>query len=153
MPAPLSDELRAAVLEAARQPGATRNGVARETGASPASVSRICADEGIDFDRTQTEVAVRARVVDLKAARLHLATDLLDDVTLARSRMHVAEDARAFGDMAKSIHYLAATHVRLVSVDKDDAPGLDTAKSMLGRLANAIGVVVGDEEEVGDGEA
>lgn len=154
MVAPLAEEQRIAVLEAARRPGATRNGVARDTGVSEGSVTKICADAGITFDRSQTEVAVRARSIDLRASRLNLATDLLDDVTLARGRMHAAEDARAFGDMAKAVHYLAGTHVRLVAVDKGDVPGLDAAKSMLGKLALAIGATVaGDDEQGDDGEA
>lgn len=153
MPAPLSDEQRAAVLETARRPGATRNAVARQVGVSPSTVSRICADDGIDFDRTQTEIAVRARIVDLKAARVGLATDLLDDVAVARGRMHAAEDARSFSDMAKSVHYLASTHVRLIAVDKDDSSGTEAAKSMLGQLAVALGVKAAEGEGAGDGEA
>lgn len=156
MVSPLTEEQRASVIEAASRPGATRNGVARETGVSEGSVTKICAEAGVTFDRSQTEAAVKARVIDLRAGRVSLAGDLLDDVLVARARMLAEGDARGFGDMAKAVHYLTGSHVRLAAFDKDDAPGLEEAKSMLGRLASAIGVVASgepDEEGADDGEA
>ncbi|MEU0977974.1 hypothetical protein [Streptomyces griseus] len=151
--ASLSEEQRAAVLEAARRPGATRNGVARETGVSEGSVTAICSAAGIGFDRSLTAAAVQARVIDLRAARVGLATSVLDDVQLARQRMHGAEDNRAFLDGAKAVAALAGTHVRLVAVDKDDSSDTEAAKSMLGKLAQALGVAAGEDagEVVGDG--
>ncbi|MFJ5046397.1 hypothetical protein [Streptomyces sp. NPDC088719] len=151
--ASLSEEQRAAVLEAARRPGATRNGVARETGVSEGSVTSICTTAGISFDRSATAAAVQARVIDLKAARLGLATSMLDDVQVARQRMHGADGNRDFLDGAKAVAALAGTHVRLVAVDKDDATGTEAAKSMLGSLAAALGVAAaeGVEEAAGDG--
>ncbi|MGV4889256.1 hypothetical protein ACSR0Z_22110 [Streptomyces viridosporus] len=129
--------------------------MAKQTGASPASVTRICATEGIDFDRSATEAAVKARVIDMKASRTGLAANLLDDMTIARQRMHSAEDNRQFLDGARALAALAGTHVRLVAVDKDDTSGVDAAKSMLGKLATAIGVAVADDDEPADedGEA
>ncbi|MFJ3088920.1 hypothetical protein [Streptomyces sp. NPDC086838] len=147
--ASLSEEQRAAVLEAARRPGASRNGVARETGVSEGSVTAICTAAGISFDRSLTAAAVQARVIDLKAARVGLASTLMDDVQLARQRMHGAEDNKGFLEGAKAVAALASTHVRLVAVDKDDSPATEDAKSMLGRLALALGVAAGEGEEGG----
>lgn len=155
MVAPLTEEQRAAVVEAAGRPGATRNGVARETGVSEGSVTNICTEAGITFDRSQTEAAVKARVVDLRAGRVSLAGDLLDDVTAARARMLATDDARGFSDMAKAVHYLTGSHTRLAAFDKDDSPGLDAAKSMLGRLGVALGVAMAggpDDEPAGEGD-
>ncbi|MBD3544485.1 hypothetical protein [Streptomyces sp. JV180] len=151
--ASLSEQQRAAVLEAARRPGATRNGVARETGVSEGSVTAICSAAGISFDRSLTAAAVQARVIDLRAARVGLATSVLDDVQLARQRMHGAEDNRAFLDGAKAVAALAGTHVRLVAFDKDDSSDTEAAKSMLGKLAQALNVAAGEDagEVVGDG--
>ncbi|MBT2425225.1 helix-turn-helix domain-containing protein [Streptomyces sp. ISL-112] len=152
MTTPIPDEQRDQVVELARA-GRARNEIAREVGISTASVSRICADAGVGFDRSLTAAALQARVIDLKAARIGLATDLLDDVTVARGRMHVTEDARSFADMAKAVAALASTHVRLIAVDKDDATGTEAAKSMLGQLAAALGVAAAEdvEEVAGDG--
>lgn len=150
--ASLSEGQREAVLEAARRPGATRNGVARETGVSEGSVTNICTAAGVSFDRSQTEVAVKARVVDMRAARVGLASSMLEDVQVARQRMHSADDSRAFLDGAKAVAALASTHVRLVAVDKDDTSGTDAAKSMLGKLALALGATVAESDDGGDGD-
>ncbi|MFI6123246.1 hypothetical protein ACIBCU_26295 [Streptomyces sp. NPDC051064] len=149
--ASLSEEQRQAVLDAARRPGATRNGVARETGVSEGSVTAICTAAGVSFDRSLTEAAVRARVIDLKAARLGVASSMLDDVQVARQRMHGAEDNRAFLDGAKAVAALAGTHVRLAAFDKDDSVGVDAAKSMLGNLAVALGAAASADEEASNG--
>ena len=86
----------------------------------------------------------------MRAARVGLATELLDDVAAARNRMHASEDNRAFLEAARAVAALAGTHVRLVAVDRDDDPGIDAAKSMLGRLATAIGVTVAEAPEEGE---
>lgn len=149
---PIPEETRDEVLRLARE-GVARNEIARRTGVSTASVSRICSGEDVAFDREQTAAAVKARVVDLKAARLELATDLLDDVTAARGRLHIADSAKDFAEVAKAVHYLTGSHVRLAAVDKDDTSGVDAAKSMLGKLATAIGVAVAESGEEGDDDA
>ncbi|MCT9078778.1 helix-turn-helix domain-containing protein [Streptomyces fulvoviolaceus] len=151
---PIPEETRAEVLRLARE-GVARNEIARQTGISTASVSRICQGEPDLFDRSRTAAATQARAVDLKAARISLASGLLTDVEVARGWLHTAEDARALSDAAKAVHYLTGSHVRLVSVDRHGDADVDAAKSMLGKLALAIGVMAseGDPEEAGDGEA
>ncbi|MGW6288827.1 hypothetical protein [Streptomyces sp. NPDC055107] len=119
---------------------------------SEGSVTAICSAAGISFDRSLTAAAVQARVIDLRAARVGLATSVLDDVQAARQRMHGADDNRAFLDGAKAVAALAGTHVRLVAVDKDDATGTEAAKSMLGQLAHALGVAAAEDVEEGAGD-
>ncbi|PZH20152.1 hypothetical protein C1I97_01620 [Streptomyces sp. NTH33] len=140
------------MLRLARE-GVARNEITRQTGVSTASVTRICADEGVTFDRSATEAAVKARVVDMKATRVGLAGALLDDVQTARARMHASEDNRAFLDGARAIAGLVGAHVRVAGFDKDDSSGVDAARSMLGRLATAIGVAVSEDASETDGEA
>ncbi|MGW7361987.1 hypothetical protein ACWGI8_00815 [Streptomyces sp. NPDC054841] len=138
MPAPLTPEQREAVLDAARS-GASRNEVARQTGVSPASVTRICSAAGVAFDRTATAAAVEARVIDLKAARVNLAGNLLDDITEARMRLHQTTEPRDFFDLARSVAVLTNAHVRIVGVDgpPDESEG---ARSMLGSLMGLLKV-------------
>ncbi|MEU3435456.1 hypothetical protein [Streptomyces sp. NPDC006863] len=144
---PIPEDVREEVLSLARE-GVPRNEITRRTGVSTASVSRICGGpDGVSFDRSATAAAVQARVVDLKAARIGLAASVLDDVQLARQRMHGAEDNRAFLDGAKAVAALAGTHVRLVAVDKDDSSDTEAAKSMLGKLAQALGVAAGEDAD------
>ncbi|WP_406360339.1 helix-turn-helix domain-containing protein [Streptomyces sp. NBC_00715] len=146
---PIPEETRAEVLRLARE-GVARNEIARQTGVSTASVSRICQGEEGLFDRSRTAAATQARVVDLKAARINTASGLLGDVEVARGWLHTAEDARALSDAAKAVHYLASSHVRLATVDKHPDSNVEAAKSMLGRLASAIGVAVTGAEEGAD---
>ncbi|MFH9293841.1 hypothetical protein [Streptomyces sp. NPDC017520] len=151
MTTPIPDEQRDQVVELARA-GRARNEIAREVGISTASVSRICADAGVGFDRSLTAAALQARVIDLKAARLGLATSMLDDVQAARQRMHGADDNRNFLDGAKAVAALAGTHIKLVAVDRDDSSGTEAAKSMLGQLAHALGVAAAEDvDQVEDG--
>ncbi|MEU3204254.1 hypothetical protein ABZ702_10290 [Streptomyces cyaneofuscatus] len=148
---PIPEDKREEVLSLARE-GVARNEITRRTGVSTASVTRICEGEEVSFDRSLTAAAVQARVIDLKAARLGLASSMLDDVQAARQRMHGADDNRAFLDGAKAVAALAGTHVRLVAVDKDDATGTEAAKSMLGQLAQALGVAAAEDvDQVEDG--
>lgn len=83
---PVNDETRAGIV-AAHGEGKSRNAIAKQFGVAGGTVTRICADAGLTFDRTQTEIAVRARSVDLAAERLLLskkmiiaAGDLLDEL-------------------------------------------------------------------------
>jgi transposase-like protein len=151
---PIPEETRQEVLRLARE-GVSRNEIARQTGVSTASVSRICQGEPDLFDRSRTAAATQARAVDLRAARISLASGLLTDAQTARGWLHTAEDSRALSDAAKAIHYLSSSHVRLVAVDRDDAPGLDAAKSMLGTLAEKLGALALEqqEEDGTDGDA
>lgn len=148
MPAPLTPEQREAVLTAARQPGATRNDVARQTGVSPASVTRLCSAANIPFDRKATAAAVQARVIDLKAARVHLAGGLLDDVAEARLRLHQTTEPRDFFDLARAVAVLTNAHVRIIGVDGTET-GVEEARSMLSALATALGVRHAAEYEEG----
>ncbi|GAA1819355.1 hypothetical protein [Actinomadura chokoriensis] len=136
MAVPIDDETRKRVLEEARA-GASRNEVARRTGVSTASVSRICKAAGHTFDRTKTIKATAARLVDLKAMRVSLSGDLLGDVGEARARMHDSDSARDFFHLARSVAALTHAHVMLVRHDGDD-PGLEAAKSVLGNLMDAL---------------
>lgn len=132
MPAPLTPEQREAVLTSARS-GASRNEVARQTGVSPASVTRICTAAGVSFDRTATAVAVQARVIDQKAARVNLAGNLLDDITEARVRLYRTTEPRDFFDLARSVAVLTNAHVRIIGVDGPPDESAEVG-SMLGSL-------------------
>lgn len=149
MPAALTDEQREAVLAAART-GATRNEVARRTGVSAASVTRICKTAGVTFDRTRTAVAVQARVLDMKQARTALAVGLLDDIATGRQLLHSAEDSREFFDYARSVSVLANAHVRIVAVDHTDDNGAEEARSLLGNLMVALRVRHAQDTDDGD---
>lgn len=73
---PVEAHKRAEVLTLLRD-GVSRNEIARLTGVSTASVSRIAKDAGLSFDRSQTQAATKARTIDLAAGRVRLAEKML----------------------------------------------------------------------------
>lgn len=135
----IGEETRGKVIELARS-GLARNEVARQAGIGQASVSRICAEAGVTFARTQTRQATEAKRVDLHAARVQRAGDLLDDLQSARGWLTVAEDARELRDAAQAIKSLAEAHARLVLVPNSQAD-VEEQKSMLGDLFHGLRLV------------
>jgi len=78
--APVDPKTRARVVELAKVlPPMSRNAIAREVGISSSTVSRIVAAELPEhsWGRVATKAATEAKLVDLKAARAELATDVL----------------------------------------------------------------------------
>ncbi|MCL3994438.1 helix-turn-helix domain-containing protein [Streptomyces lavenduligriseus] len=59
--------------------GLGRNAIAREMGRGPRTVSVIAAELGLDFDRSMTAEATRARKADLEERRVLLAEALQGD--------------------------------------------------------------------------
>lgn len=83
---PLSDETRDAVVRLHGE-GYGCNAIARELGISAGSVSKIARDRSLKFDRAATDLATRARTIDLAHTRTLLlqkmsvaASDLLDEI-------------------------------------------------------------------------
>ncbi|WP_295851211.1 hypothetical protein [uncultured Microbacterium sp.] len=72
----ISPEQRQQVLDLHAQ-GLPRNDIARQTGISAGSVTNICRDAGLSFDRSATKQATAARTVDLAAGRIRLAEKML----------------------------------------------------------------------------
>lgn len=72
----VTDEERARVRELHAQ-GMSRNKIADEIGRPWSTVTRICQELGLSFDRSQTRQAVEAHKVDLAALRADLAHELL----------------------------------------------------------------------------
>ncbi|MFH9403270.1 helix-turn-helix domain-containing protein [Streptomyces sp. NPDC017638] len=67
--------------------GLGRNAIAREMGRGPRTVSVIAAELGLDFDRTMTEEATRARKADLEERRVILAEALQTDAEKLTERL------------------------------------------------------------------
>lgn len=123
----------ARVKELAEQ-GYGRNACARELGVSRRAVDQAAREAGIDWSRTATEAATRARMADVRAA---LADDFADISDRAAERLLEALDAdeldanvlRALANVAgTSTDKLAALSDRLATDD-------GTGDSVLDRLA------------------
>jgi len=72
----ISEDQKARVL-ALHAEGHARNEIARRVGISAGSVTNICRDAGLTFDRSETKHATEARQVDLAAGRIRLAEKML----------------------------------------------------------------------------
>lgn len=72
----ISEDQKARVL-ALHAAGHARNEIARRIGISAGSVTNICRDAGLTFDRSETKQATEARQVDLAAGRIRLAEKML----------------------------------------------------------------------------
>ncbi len=153
MPDPLSDEVIARIRELA-EAGLARNEVARRLGVSTTTVTKYAAPGS--FDRSATQIAVRARQVDLAARRADLAAALLDDAARLREQIWQPTKIYNFGGKdntynektvdeppfeAKRTLMQAATtaltaHLRIVDHDSDG--GLDEARSVLDGFMDAV---------------
>lgn len=72
----ISEDQKAQVL-ALHAEGLARNEIARRVHISAGSVTNICRDAGLTFDRSETKQATEARAVDLAAGRIRLAEKML----------------------------------------------------------------------------
>jgi hypothetical protein len=104
---------RAEMVVVLAQQGIGRNEISRRTGISTASVSRIAAAHGIEFDGTQTEVALKARIAELKARQAGIALGLVEDITSARGLLRMATTHRDFAFAAKAISDLTQSAQRM----------------------------------------
>lgn len=140
-PTPITDAQRAEVLRLARE-GMSRNGVARATGVSASSVSRIAKSAGLSFDRVeQTELATATRAAVQRADRVEQAQGLLDDLAAGRNRLATAEKVRDWTEAARGVFALAQAHARLAEVEHRTAKPEDSAansRSMLGDLMSGL---------------
>lgn len=87
-PRPITDEDRQRVAEL-HAAGENRNAIARAIGRSGATVSKIAAELGLDFDRSAVKAATEARTADARARRTALMLDLLEDAQKLRQRLWV----------------------------------------------------------------
>lgn len=147
----ITDAKRAEVLKL-HDEGLSRNEIARQTGISAGSVTRICHAADRTFDRSKTKDASRAKQVDLTEARLNLAhrlntvaNDMLDmidkpftvynfggkDNTFAEATLDSAPvEARRTIVTASAIVFDKISRI----VEKDNG-GLDQAVGVLDQIA------------------
>lgn len=67
----ITDQLRAQV-RACHAKGLGRNAIADELGVARGTITKVANELGLDFDRTATAVATKARSLDMKARRLDI---------------------------------------------------------------------------------
>lgn len=119
---------------------------------APSTISRWAKDEGLRFDRSQTDLATRAHTVDLATARLELAQKLMVKASDAMDALDEKYTVYNFGgkDNTYAEHELGAAPIDVqrstfvmagVAIDKatrileHDNGGLDEALGTLDVLA------------------
>ncbi|MGV9278064.1 hypothetical protein [Streptomyces griseosporeus] len=145
--------------------GYGRNRIAREMGVPPVMVSRTAEHLQLTFDRSRIEAATKARLADLAERRALLAEDLLSDAEKLRAQMWEPTVVYNFGGATNSyeehefpeapaaekraLMSTAATAIdrvlKLVPVEA--SADLDSAKSMLGSLGEALARYSREEDE------
>lgn len=157
--------------------GYGRNRIAREIGKAPVMVSRTAAVLGLTFDRSQIEAATKARQADISERKSLLAEDLLSDAERLRAQMWEPTTVYSFGgkdntyeehtfDEAPAADKRALMSTAATAIDRvlklvpaEESSNLDSAKSMLGSLGEALAAFSRaedereDAEQAGDGEA
>jgi hypothetical protein len=143
--------------------GKGRNEIAKAAGVAAGTVTKIIKDEGLSFDRTHTEVATQARKSDMRARRAELAQLLLEDAHRLREQLwkpctafnfggkdntyaetHLEEPI--FADKLKIVQAAGNAITKHIDLEKVDAEqGTVDAKSMLGQLADKLGVQKPDQ--------
>lgn len=168
---PVTDETRQQVRELHAE-GLGRNEIARRLDRSPRTISVLCAELGLTFDRTATAVATEARKIDAKARRLALIERAYTRAEHLFARLEAADqDGFTYTAtsgagiqtvrldhvpgieekaLAGSISQYLSTAARLEAIDADS--GVEAAQSMLGSLAAGLTAAYNAMNE-GDGDA
>ena len=162
---PVTDQDREQV-RALHAQGLSRNEIARQTGRSGRTVSRIAVELGLSFDRApQVAAATEARKEDAKARRAALALALLDDAERLREQLWQPATVFNFGgrdntfeqadlpepDAAAKLKLMQAVGVavdRSVKLDEYDAgTGLGQVVSLLDKLGQGLAAKYGDGDD------
>lgn len=158
----LSDDERAAIVAGIRA-GKSRNDIARDSGRSAGTVTKIATAEGLSFDRAATKHATEARRADNAARRERLISAMYANAERLNGQMFVpAVERKALvvsdgGGMGSHVeesvvqleqptfsdkrNIAVATKVlvdgarQLESIDEG---GQEAAKGMLGRLVDGL---------------
>ncbi|GAA0371702.1 helix-turn-helix domain-containing protein [Streptomyces blastmyceticus] len=129
--------------------GKSRNAIARETGRSAATVSKVARELGLEFSGgARVAAATEARRADAAARRELLAEESLDGALRQVERTTGAESARDARDHATAARALTEVHARVAELARHSRTG-SAGGSMLDRLADALlGPAGGDDKGV-----
>ncbi|MEV5009152.1 hypothetical protein [Streptomyces sp. NPDC055692] len=107
---------RAEIVVVLAQQGIGRNEISRRTNIPAVSVSRIAEANGIYFDGSRIEPAMKAlrtRIAELKEGQAGIALGLHEDIAVARMLLRTARTHRDYAFAAKSISDLTQSAQRM----------------------------------------
>jgi transposase-like protein len=134
----ISDTRRAAIVEAIKAGGKSRNQIARDHDVSASTVTLIAQDHGLGdaFDRSRTQKATAASQADDKARRALLASINLDDANTMRQRAIDSATSRDAMQYATAYGIFIDKHLVLDKHDTDN--GSAEAVGVLGRFMDGL---------------
>ncbi|GAA2772869.1 helix-turn-helix domain-containing protein [Saccharopolyspora taberi] len=163
---PVTDTERARVRELHEQ-GKTRNDIAKLMGRSPGTVTVIARELGLSFDRSATAAATEAKQRDNRARRAELVDRLYtraervletleaDEYRFTATTINGIETERLGHVPAQDERHLSSsisTHLttaaKLEAIDADGQA--EAARSMLGSLAEALGITAPGHDDGDD---
>ncbi|WP_086564923.1 hypothetical protein [Streptomyces africanus] len=162
--APLPEEYHDQIREL-HALGYGRNRIAREIGRAPVMVSRTAEFLGLTFDRSKIEAATKARLADIAERKSLLAEDLLSDAEKLRAQLWEPTTVYSFGGAhntyeehefpeapaaeKRALMSTAATAIDRVMklIPEQESSNLDSAKSMLGSLGEALARYSREDDE------
>ncbi|WP_018135434.1 hypothetical protein [Acaricomes phytoseiuli] len=138
--------------------GHTRNHIAKTVGISAGSVTKICQELGLNFNRDHTRAAVAAKQADDKHRRQQLKTHLLEDAHKLREQLWTPTQLVNFGGKDNTLNSTTISeplfvdkknimtaigtaidrYIRLDAIDNNN--GQADAESMLHQLATQLGL-------------
>ncbi|MGW4345590.1 hypothetical protein ACWEL8_11015 [Streptomyces sp. NPDC004690] len=140
---------RAEMVVVLAQQGMGRNEISRRTGIPAVSVSRIAEANGISFDGRRVEVALKARIAELKQAQAGIALGLHEDIAVARMLLRTARTHRDYAFAAKAISDLTQSAQRMTP-EITDQEELEEVKDFFVGLRDTMrNVVDGFETKYG----
>lgn len=117
---PISDDQRQRIIDLHGQ-GLSRNDIARQTGVSAGSVTNVCKQNDLSFDRSGTEKATKSKQADDKAMRALIASDALNVVQsvskILAHRLATNPDEIAIRDLITMYGVLTDKHAVLTKLD------------------------------------
>ncbi len=154
---PVDAETRARIQQL-HKAGRKRNEIARELSLSPSTVSKICGELGLNFDRSSTAAAVEAHQIDAKARRAALVARGYKRAETLYERLEAPSFStlvKQFGgaeatldlefvptpnerDIAQAISTHLTVVAKLEALDSDN--GVSDEKSLLAALGAKLGV-------------
>ncbi|MFE9286705.1 hypothetical protein [Streptomyces olivaceus] len=151
--------------------GMGRNEISREMGITNSVISRTAAHIGLTFDRSKIRAASEARAADLEERRSLIAEQFMAVAEDSLRRIYEPTTVFSFGGKdndynehefpeAPNADRKALITAAAIAVDKvlklvppAEASGLDSAKSMLGSLGDALARYSREQDETEDDEA
>ena len=138
---PITDNQRQQIIDLHSQ-GLSRNDIARQTGVSAGSVTNVCKQNDLSFDRSKSEKATEARRVDDKVMRTLIASDALSVVhkvsEILTQRLAAGADDIPTRDLITMYGVLTDKHIAIAKLDADNSEAAAAVDQWLAMMTGGL---------------